>query len=89
MKLYENGIIREMTNAEAKEFELCTIDAERAYWNGIDYEEAVNARIRERYTASREFAILRQKDEKPLEYSEYYEYCEECKAFVKRKKEEH
>ncbi len=27
-------------------------------------------------------------DEKPEEYATYYGYCEECKAFVKEKKEE-
>ena len=36
------------------------------------------------YNISQEFAILRQKDEKPEEYAEYYAYCEECKAYVKK-----
>lgn len=44
-------------------------------------------KIRERYTESQEFAILRQQNEKPDEYAEYYAYCEECKAFVKRMKQ--
>lgn len=56
-------------------------------WANIPYDEAVNAEIRKRYTESAEFAILRQKDEKPEEYAEYYSYCEECKALVKSKKE--
>ena len=59
--------------------------AEKEYWQNIPYDEAVNAKIRERYTESQEFAILRQKDEKPDEYAVYYAYCEECKAFVKGK----
>ncbi len=62
--------------------------AETEYWQSATYDEAVNAKIRERYTESQEFAILRQKDEKPMEYSTYYAYCEECKAFVKAKKAE-
>jgi head-tail adaptor len=62
--------------------------AEAEYWTSIPYDEAVNAKIRERYTESQEFAILRQRDEKPTEYAEYYAYCEECKAFVKAKKGE-
>ena len=70
----------EASNARAEE------QAERSYWQTIDYDEAVNAKIRERYTDSQEFAILRQRDEKPTEYAEYYAYCEECKAFVKGKK---
>ena len=50
---------------------------------GLSYGELVDMEIRKRYTASEEFAILRQKDEKPSEYAEYYAYCEECKAKVK------
>lgn len=49
----------------------------------IDYGEAVDGKIRERYSISEEFAILRQKEEKPEEYSAYYAYCEECKAKIK------
>lgn len=60
--------------------------AEQLYWQNISYEDAVDMKIREKYTASQEFAILRQKDEKPEEYQTYYNYCEECKAFVKAKK---
>lgn len=82
MKILENGIIREMTPEEIAHANAC----EREYWKSIDYDDAVNTKIRERYTESQEFALLRQRDEKPLEYSEYYEYCEACKAFVKEKK---
>lgn len=59
---------------------------EQEYWTNISYEDAVNAEIRKQYTVSAEFAILRQKDEKPEEYAKYYSYCEECKAYVKEKK---
>lgn len=48
-----------------------------------EYENAVNAKIREKYTLSQELSILRQRDEKPEEYAEYYAYCEECKAVAK------
>lgn len=47
------------------------------------YGELVNMEIRKRYSESEEFAILRQKDEKPEEFAEYYAYCEECKTRVK------
>lgn len=60
--------------------------AERAYWQSVNYNDAVNAEIRKRYSVSQEFSILRQKDEKPEEYAAYYSYCEECKAYVKQKK---
>lgn len=49
----------------------------------IPYDDAVNAEIRKRYTESQEFSVLRQRDEKPEEYAAYYNYCEECKAYVK------
>ena len=49
----------------------------------LQYENAVNAAIREKYTLSQELSILLQKDEKPEEYAEYYAYCEECKTKAK------
>ena len=86
MKKYVNGQYIEMTAEEIAEINAAAEQAERAYWQSADYSEAVNAEIRKRYTESQEFAILRQKDEKPEEYNEYFAYCEECKAFVKSKK---
>lgn len=79
MKVYENGKYREMTRAEIAEAEA----AEREYWRTVDYDDAVNAEIRKRYTVSQEFAVLRQREEKPEEYAEYYAYCEECKVRVR------
>lgn len=60
--------------------------AEREYWQTISYDEAVDAEIRKRYSVSQEFAILRQREEKTNEYNEYYTYCENCKAYVKKQK---
>ena len=88
MRIYKNGIYRDLTPEEIAEMQAKTEAAEKEYWQNIPYDEAVNAKIRERYTESQEFAILRQKDEKPDEYAVYYAYCEECKAFVKAKKSE-
>ena len=86
MRKCVNGQYIEMTEEEIlcrkKEAE----ELEREYWKNIPYDEAVNSKIRERYTESQEFSILRQKDEKSEEYAEYYAYCEECKALVKEKK---
>lgn len=50
----------------------------------IDYGYEVDALIRQRYTASQEFSILRQRDEKPDEFAEYNNYCEWCKSEIKR-----
>ena len=47
------------------------------------YEEKVEQLIRERYSLSAELAIQRQRDTKPEEFKEYFEYCEECKVKAK------
>ena len=87
-KLY-NGKYIEMTAEEITAMQEAQEQAEREYWQTVDYAEAVNAEIRKRYTESAEFAILRQKDEKPEEYAEHYAYCEDCKQTVKEKIEEY
>lgn len=48
--------------------------------------EEVNELIRERYSLSEELSILRQRDEKPEKYKEYYAFCEECKKQVKEQR---
>ena len=85
MKKCINGVSVEITPEELAAIEAEAASAEAAYWQSIDYGEAVNAKIRERYSESQEFAILRQKDDKPEEYAEYFAFCENCKAAVKEK----
>lgn len=75
-----------MTESEIEAMKAEAEKAEAEYWQNISYEDAVNEEIRKRYSESQEFAILRQKDEKPEEYIEYYNYCESCKTYVKSKK---
>lgn len=87
MKKCINGQIVEITPEEIAAIEAEAKAAEAAYWQSVDYGEAVNAKIRERYSESQEFAVLRQRDDKPEEYAEYYAFCESCKAFVKSKKQ--
>ncbi len=48
-----------------------------------DYEKIVEDLIRVKYSVSNELAILRQKETKPNEFKEYYEYAEQCKAAAK------
>lgn len=55
---------------------------------GMEYAELVNYYIRERYSESDEFAILRQRDTKNDEWEEYFAYCEECKKRAKQIKED-
>lgn len=82
MKIFENGIVRELTEAEVEKFEKESQNRENQE-QVLSYDEMVNLKIRQRYTESQEFAILRQRDEKPDEFAEYYAYCEECKESVK------
>ena len=49
----------------------------------IEYENKIVALIRKKYNINQELAILRQRDAKPLEYQEYYDYVEQCKEQVK------
>lgn len=87
MRKFVNGMCIDMSPEEIAEIETQAAQAEREYWLNTPYDDAVNAEIRKKYSESQEFAILRQKDEKPSEYTEYYDYCEECKAYVKTKRE--
>lgn len=86
MRIFDGKIYRDMTPEEISAMQAEAEAEEKRYWESISYDDAVDAEIRKRYSVSQEFAILRQKEEKPLEYDEYYAYCEECKAYVKGKK---
>lgn len=85
MRIFENGIYRDLTAEEIAAMEKQIAEDERQYWLSTSYDDAVDAEIRKRYTISQEFAILRQRNEKPEEYAAYYAYCEECKAYAKAK----
>ena len=78
MKKYVDGQYVDMTPQEIEEMRQ-NIPESAIY----SYDELVNMEIRKRYTQSQEFAILRQKNEKPDEFAEYYAYCEECKKKFK------
>lgn len=47
------------------------------------YEVRLEELIRQKYTSSQEFAILRQRDYKPDEFNAYWEYAEKCKVQAK------
>ncbi len=84
MKKYVNG---KYISLSKEEIELIENEKKNKCLADADYEEEVNTKIRERYTQSQEFAILRQRYEKPDEFREYYEYCERCKNSAKELKE--
>lgn len=87
MKKFENGKYINFTAEEIAAMQADQEQVEAEYWQKVDYSDAVNAEIRKRYSESQEFAILRQKEDKPDEYAAYFAYCEECKAYVKAKKQ--
>lgn len=72
MRVYDNGIYREMTAEE--------IEALKADISPIPYEQRVVNRIREVYSVDDELAILRQRDTKPEEFAEYNAFVEQIKA---------
>jgi hypothetical protein len=49
----------------------------------MNYEDMIVSKIRQRYSINQELATLRQRDTKPEEYQEYFDYVEQCKAEVK------
>lgn len=51
------------------------------------YKERVISLIRQKFCADDELAILRQREEKPQEYQEYYTYVEQCKTEARRSNE--
>lgn len=58
-------------------------EARKQKENENEYENKIVSLIRQRYNINQELAILRQRDTKPLEYQEYFDYVEQCKAEVK------
>lgn len=47
------------------------------------YSRLVSEKIRAKYPLDAELAILRQRDEKPEEFTEYNAFAEQCKAEAK------
>lgn len=72
MRVYEDGIYRDMTEQEIAEME--------ANMPTIPYEQRIVARIRERYSIDDELAILRQRDSKPDEFNTYNDFVERIKV---------
>lgn len=88
MRIFDGKTYRDMTEEEILSMQTAAEQAERDYWQTVDYDEAVNAEIRKKYSESQEFAILRQQASKPQEYADYFAYCEACKLFVRGKMEQ-
>lgn len=71
MRIYDNGIYRDMTAEELAEMQKNI--------PSIPYEQRVVSRIRERYSVDDELAILRQRDSKPEEFAQYNNFVEQIK----------
>lgn len=75
MRVYENGVYRDMTPEEIAEMQAPS----------IPYEQRVVNRIREKYSIDDELAILRQRDAKPEEFAQYNKFVETIKTEEKWK----
>ena len=75
MKKYVKGQYIEMTPEEIAELELVAEKSNR--------KEIIISAIRERYSINDEIAILRQKDSKPEEFEEYFNFVEGVKEALK------
>ena len=58
-------------------------DRKKKEISNLSYEQLIVSKIRERYTIDQELAILRQRDVKPQEFTEYNSYVEQCKIEAK------
>ena len=64
-------------------FNVDKYNARKQKQDNDEYENKIVALIRKKYNINQELAILRQRDSKPEEYQEYYDYVEQCKKQVK------
>ena len=79
-----NIVTGELTKRHFGEDSLINSDAVGNLSDGAEwYAQRVVDLIRQRYTVAEELAIQRQRYDKPLEFDEYYNYCEECKLKAK------
>ena len=74
MKVLHNGKMIEISEPEPVEIKITE----------AEYPSFVAMKIHEKYSVDDELAILRQRDEKPEEYAEYFAFCEKVKSEVRR-----
>lgn len=88
-ELYQKKIKDEferLKNLPQTEIELTEeqIQAELELAKQNQYENMIVSKIRQKYSVNQELAILRQRDTKPVEFAEYNDYVEQCKAEAKK-----
>ena len=64
-------------------FSIEKYNARKQKENEVKYEDLIVSKIRQKYSVNQELAILRQRDTKPIEYQEYFDYVEQCKSEAK------
>ena len=80
MKIIEiNALTGERKERELTTEEITQMEAMEQQQPQINYDQLVSDLIRERYTIDQELAINRQRDTKPEEFQEYFDFCEQCK----------
>ena len=82
MKVIEyNALTGETTEREMIQEEIAQQEAMQIA--SIPYEQKVIDLIRQKYSLDEELAIQRQRDTKPIEFQQYFDYCEQCKIVAK------
>ena len=81
MKIEYNAITGEITERELTQEEIAQQEAMQNIT--IPYEQQVIDLIRQKYSLDEELAIQRQRDTKPDEFQQYFDYCEQCKIAAK------
>lgn len=76
INVWDNGKVREATAEEIALLQAQVVE--------IPYKERVIARIRAVYSIDDEIAIIRQRDTKPEEYTEYFYFVEKIKEEEKQ-----
>lgn len=64
-------------------FNVEKFNARKQKENILNYNNLIVDKIREKYDINQELAILRQKDTKPEEFAQYFDYIEKCKSEAK------
>lgn len=78
-KTYINAKTGEITQRELTAEEIAEMEAMQQQQPQISYDQLVSDLILARYTVNQELAINRQRDTKPEEFQEYFDFCEQCK----------
>lgn len=83
MTYIKDGVLYTIPDLSEEELMEKKAQAQKLYFTQTPENVAIVNEIRKKYDINEEFAILRQRDEKPEEYQEYYNYCEQCKSYVR------